>query len=424
MREYSCLLTAVNTVVRCAAMWRARRRFLRVRTAAVMLQAYARKWSQKRRFDALKKAALTIQKNVKMWQAQKSFRTMVHAVLILQYYARKFIAKRKQENSVSASAIVSLPKASPDSMSSSLTSFGYQTASASLHSINSMTQATSPAFNNIASLSDTLANWSLPRYSYRQNVHPSTRRLLETEESGIETDTESLSGDREHADFEDQARVRKRRAKLQLLLPSISFNAEEALLSSDTQDERNAKQNAEHYIKNSPERWNNDPNSPRLSLDQLDASLRRCGYRYCSMDSVPTNITVRRKKRKSSSYSVDNPNMVRINSSHQMKSVLEMFATKPEIEFMYSSNRGDFFFREGIVSRRRIPTVCITGRILFIYFVGPNTYYVAKLSVVSSQFHHAHVSFHHHSHLYYQLVHHHQSLLSFNYVSYHYITHL
>lgn len=367
MRAYNKLRTAVNTVLQCASAWRTRRRYLRVRAAVIVLQSFVRMWRHKKRYNILQKATLAIQANTRMYLARKSFRETVHSTVIIQKYIRRFLAIKEVFKRRNAAAIC---YRSPEdiSMTSSITSFGYQTGSASLYSIDSVANALSPASGG-ATLPEMLANFALPRTACSRTQHNmyNGRSIFETEESGIETDTESMSGAREATDNDDQARVRRRRAKLQLIQQRAS---EEAVLSSDTQDDRftesfrqrSKESNADNIhvptlLKRERSVTPNANNANNLSSERVDFSNRAGKPTLPNSNILPSTITVRRKKRKSATFTCDDSNIVKINNSHQMKSVLGMFATKPEIEFMYSSNRRDFFFKEGIVSYRRIPTV-------------------------------------------------------------------
>ncbi|KAF2354635.1 Myosin head motor domain [Trinorchestia longiramus] len=356
VQDYRQLQRAVATVSRCALTWRCRHRFLRWRRAAVQLQS-----------------------SVRMWRARTRYRETRKKVLLLQSLARRFLALRR----VRAMRASRVCKSNSDqSLASSLTSFGYQTASISSYSLESPgtclpsslpnrsgTVSPSSAFDPIL-MSDisTRSHLRSPEAPATAGVYVSQtafiarqcgrRSILETEESGIETDTESLSGQKELADNDEQSRIRKKRAQLHLF--AAPGSAVQEISQVDSRNPCMASQGS--ALDATPANVDGTPSisdaESRHGVSRLKFDSKRKSHFEIETDDPASNVTIRRKKRKSAPSS-NNENVVRITNAQQMKSALLMFSSKPQMQFVLARGKREFFFKDGIVSCRRMPTVAV-----------------------------------------------------------------
>ena len=158
MKQFKMRVVQIRKIQRKVKSWLYARRYRRTLRAVIIMQSCMRAWLQYRKYERMKKAAITIQKYVKGW------------------ICRKKVQKLLNPSNLRASSRTSY----------SSSSVGYYSVTTTLSSLTdiSISDAETLSINEVDPF----------RFSLPPDTEEKRRLLLETEESGLESDTESLSG--------------------------------------------------------------------------------------------------------------------------------------------------------------------------------------------------------------------------------------
>ena len=313
-----------------------REEYIKTKKALCIIQRNVKSWFAKWKFKKRRKACVVIQKNVRCWLCQIHFKRIVKSVVILQKYTRGWIARKTYEILLDESRLKSMTSMT------SLTSLGYfsLTASSSSHGINANRFDRSPSDTHHSNSEMFGMNEEMLRYY----LNPENRsRLTEMEESGIETDTESLSGEASKMGFERRSKVKRRRAKLHRLLRN-RFGRD-----LDDTDENSA----EDLSENSPE-----------FIEKLDENFQ-------SHNSVDGAFTLKRKNSSEGGSSeisnvsgslqneTDSMRVATLLEISEITSVLTETSPNENLQMVLPSHNLSLFFKSGVLSYRRMPTVSV-----------------------------------------------------------------
>lgn len=191
--------------------YRCARRYKLVKVATLVIQKNAKSLIAKKKYQKQKKSCIVIQKHVRGFLTLRKYLQKVKAAITFQKYCRGWIARRRYETLVQQNLTRPFSRQSMVSMNS----LGYYslTTSVSGYSINPSLHDVSPCDAAYGEGAVGLGGDALRAYLSPEH----RKRLLETEESGIETDTESINGDVTNAETKRPRKLR-RRAQLQQLL--------------------------------------------------------------------------------------------------------------------------------------------------------------------------------------------------------------
>ena len=274
----------------------------------------------------------------------KKYQRLHKATVIIQKYFRGSAARRRFEI-VRQQAVVR-PYSSQSYMSTN--SLGYCSLSTSVssygihHSLVDM--------SNLEASFGTLGALSLNGDLFNSYVSPQHhQRLLETEESGIETDTESINGD---SGISKPRRLR-RRAQLQKLLQSrsrvhhtgsddeslidtrdVPLPTVEATDSASCQNQANVKENAQG-------------NSVNVSNISRTLSTRHSSDERTKKDR-PMPCEDQQKMR-----------VATLRSLHEISDILKSTSSSEDLQLVLLKQSISVFFKSGVLSYRRMPLVSI-----------------------------------------------------------------
>lgn len=85
---------------------RERTQFLSMRSAACVMQAWARMKTQQKLYTALRCSAVVTQKFTRMWLCRKAFKKSVNSVILVQSIVRRSLARLHYQNLVFSRAII------------------------------------------------------------------------------------------------------------------------------------------------------------------------------------------------------------------------------------------------------------------------------------------------------------------------------
>ncbi|XP_076061703.1 unconventional myosin-XIX-like isoform X2 [Oratosquilla oratoria] len=266
--------------------WKYRREFLQLKSATLFLQHISKGWLIKRKFTAMKSASLIIQKNTRKWLAQKKFRATKHAILTIQKYIKGMNARKRYES-------LKQKNLRPSSRYSTFSAYssGHYSMSTSVSDFSlGATSVTSPS--DLHSFDMALM--------YGINGPASRQSFLETEESGIETDTESINEDT----GEPKPKVLKKRAQLMKILQQSQWRntrvEEVASEESDVDSSDRGDREVTSDDQSSPERTMLERKYSAMNEGQKLKVTTVCGLKdasgvlkKCSPENLQLNVADR-----------------------------------------------------------------------------------------------------------------------------------
>ncbi|KAG0728912.1 Myosin-17 [Chionoecetes opilio] len=316
------------------------KQFRQLKKASIVFQKNIRTFLARNRYSKMKRASVVIQKHVRKFIVHQKYQRLRKATVIIQKYLRGWTARRKFET------IRQQATARPYSSQSliSMNSLGYYslTASTSSYSIHpSLVDASSSEASlgtiGALTLSGDIVN------SYISPQHH--QRLLETEESGIETDTESINGE----DGVSRPRKLRRRAQLQELLQNRGrvhhVASEESLVDMPDMvtDSVEASPGAPYQ------------NEPCLEHTKVQGSnVNMCnnpkpqGKRHSpdgrTRQDKPSSCVGRQKMR-----------VATLRNLQDISSVLQTCSPSEDLQLVLVEQSLSMFFKSGVLSYRRMP---------------------------------------------------------------------
>ncbi|XP_045111406.1 unconventional myosin-XIX-like [Portunus trituberculatus] len=319
------------------------KQFRKLKEASLVLQKYIRMWLAKDRYRKMKQSCVLIQKNIRRFIVHQKYQRLHKATVIIQKYFRGSTARRRFE--MIRQQAVARPYSSQSYMS--MNSLGYCSLSTSIssygihHSLVDM-NCLEASFGTLGALSingDLFNSYISPQHH---------QRLLETEESGIETDTESINGD----GGVNKPRKLRRRAQLQKLLqnrsrvrhvgseeslvdtPDVALPSVEAADNASCQNQADFKENIQ----------GNSVNVCSIS--------RTLGTRYSSDERTkkdrPVPCEDRQKMR-----------VATLRSVHEVSDILKTTSPSEDLQLVLLKQSISVFFKSGVLSYRRMPLISI-----------------------------------------------------------------
>lgn len=275
-------------------MFLTRKWYKNVRDSVLVLQSAFRFWLTRQRFLKIRKSTVCIQKNVRTYLQRKKYKKILLSVLVIQKYCRRFLTKkhtlqnkRKIDESFCPGSRISLA---------------------------------SSCYGSLYPTSITDFSASEAEIAFYEDGQPIGRNVLETEESGIETDTESLSGQWHRSGRTSRHKnkiVRKGRREFHDV---PDFSVEQSLLR---------KRNATKYS-----------HSFNLKVDNRSISP--------TTRKIPQHSQIRLNVSKFGHNSLNIP-----FSLDKVKVMLKDFSLYKEFEIPISSS-DTLFYRDGIISYRHL----------------------------------------------------------------------
>lgn len=295
-------------------------------------------WVARHRYLKLRSAAVQIQKNMKRYLTRMHYKTLCKAALTIGRYFRGWKARRKYE------AMLQQMVMRPSSRHSvvSMNSFGYYslTASTSVYSLNPSLADMSPCSGTNSDVGFSLSGESLRAYLSPEHH----RRLQETEESGIETDTESINGET----GQESRRVRKlrRRAQLQKLLEERAKTSVHRVASEESLTEVTCKPERQDCIKD--------------SYSNLNAGVMKSLHADRKVENV-NSLDEKVKIMKVPLQPQDSYQRMRVTtmrSIQEVTNILKDYCPSENLQMVLPKQNLSLYFKDGVLSYRRMPVVC------------------------------------------------------------------
>lgn len=332
------------------------REYRKLRTAACLIQKHVKAWVARVKYRKLKWACVFMQKNVRRYVTQKEFLKTCKAAITIQKYARGWSARRKYEAAMHQTIVRPYSRQSIVSMNS----LGYYslTTSTSVYSLNPSLLDVSPgdpAFGDLGAVA--LSGEALKAYLSPEHH----QRLLETEESGIETDTESINGDVSRLGTRRSKRLR-RRSQLQELLRGRArakipcIESEESM--DDEPDQLPAQTTKVEDFSCKSERMA-DHNTTRSNVTKLDHKPRNL-FIPQSPKNVRHSSDDKAGRRNSGCVNiVQKMRVATMRDVHEVSEILKDYSPSESLQMVLPKQNLSLFFKNGVLSYRRMPTVCM-----------------------------------------------------------------
>lgn len=321
-----------------------------------MIQKHVKTWIAKIKYKKLKYACVVIQKNVRRFISLKKYIRFCRATLTIQSYFRGWTARRKYEAMMQQIAMRPYSRQSLVSMSS----LGYYslTASASIYSLN-------PSLHDVSPCDATLGNMGTAGFSgealkaYLSPEHH--QRLLETEESGIETDTESINEDA------DQVRIRRsRKLRRRTQLQELLRGRNPAKIPRIPSDESVVDVPDKPFSQNL--RLENSSCKPDSISKHSTSCEGSCKHNSTVKKVFPCKFSKNFKnssdektgKEKSESYrSSQKIRVATMRNLQEVSGILQGYSPSENLQMVLPKQNLSLFFKDGVLSYRRMPVVCI-----------------------------------------------------------------
>ncbi|XP_068245997.1 unconventional myosin-XIX-like [Palaemon carinicauda] len=328
-------------------------RYKTVRSAILVLQNQGKAWLARQKFIRWRNSCVVIQKNTRKIIAAKRYKSIYHAVVIVQKYCRGWIARKKYR------ALLQQNTSRPYSRQSvvSMNSLGYfsLTTSNSIHSLNPSLHDVSPMGASFCDFGSIGYNEALRGYISPEHQ----QRLLETEESGIETDTESINGDDDKTEKRKSSKSR-RKAKLRRLLEAKGNSSFVQTASEESPDDSIGN----HVSQSSGvESSGCQPDSlSRMKYGGKNnvGNLSRASYTSNVLCGNPDPD----EKVKTAADPIDKSfaPKVRVATMHNLRdlsTLLKDYSPNENLQMVLPKQNLSLFFKDGVLSYRRMPVVGI-----------------------------------------------------------------
>uniref|UniRef100_A0A0P4VVB1 Myosin motor domain-containing protein n=1 Tax=Scylla olivacea TaxID=85551 RepID=A0A0P4VVB1_SCYOL len=319
------------------------KQFRKLKEASLVFQKYTRMWLAKNGYRKMKRSCVLIQKHIRRFIVHQKYQRLRKATVLIQKYFRGSIARRKFD--IVRQQAIARPYSSQSYMS--MNSLGYCSLSTSVssygihHSLVDMS-CLEASFGTLGALSlngDLFNSYISPQHH---------QRLLETEESGIETDTESINGDSGIS----KPRKLRRRAQLQKLLQSRSrvrhTGSDESLVDAPdvalpSVEARDAScQNQADFKENIVQ--GNSVNVCNISRTE---SKKHSSDERTKKDR-PVPCEDRQKMR-----------VATLRSLHEVSDILKTTTPFEDLQLVLLKQSISVFFKSGVLSYRRMPVISI-----------------------------------------------------------------
>ncbi|KAK7065833.1 Unconventional myosin-Va, partial [Halocaridina rubra] len=320
------------------------------RSAVLFLQKHIRTWAIRQNYKKIKNACLLIQRNIRKMIAKKRYIDLCQAAVTIQKYYRGWIARRKYETLLRQN--VARPFSSQSVMS--MNSLGYYslTTSASGYSLTPSLHDMSPSGNFFDMAAFALSSDALK--SYLSPEHH--KRMLETEESGIETDTESINGDANHP---RKRKSRKQRRKhLQQLLKSRVYAGLLRTGSDDSLDEHSSNlvsmssgiESSSCHLDTALDLKNRLQEESYLISTKTSKNVLFPKIEIKSEDELPSN-----KFDLNECGAVPKLRVTTMRSLDEWSGLLKDYSPLENLQMVLPKQNLSLFFKDGVLSYRRMP---------------------------------------------------------------------
>lgn len=294
-----------------------------MKCACVVIQKYARRFIKYQKYQRLCTATTLIQSHFRGWTARKNFEIIRQQAGVRPYSSQSCI---------------------------SINSLGYSslTTSVSSYSFHPSLLDVSPSEIRFGNL---VGAMSLSRDILNSYVSPQhQQRLLETEESGIETDTESINGD----SGASRPRKLRKRAQLQNLLQTrrraYHTASEESLVDSpNVATNISSVEIRENVI--SPIKTDS------VELKRHGECVKECNISNSSKCERHCSYYITRKGKPLSSNAQQKIRIATLKSLQEITGVLKECSPSEDLQLVLQKQSLSLFFRSGVLSYRRMPLV-------------------------------------------------------------------
>ncbi|XP_064110470.1 unconventional myosin-XIX-like [Macrobrachium nipponense] len=327
VKKYNTILSAIVVLQNQGKAWLARQRFVKLKSSCVVIQKNTRKMIAAKRYKRICCAAIIIQKYFRGWKARKRYRMLVQQNTVRPYSRQSVV---------------------------SMNSLGYfsLTASNSVYSLNPSLHDVSPMGASFCDLGPVGYNEALRGYLSPEHQ----QRLLETEESGIETDTESINGD-DNKTVKRKSNKLRRKAKLRRLLEAKGNSSFAQTASDDSLDD-----SVGNHISQS-----SGVESSGCQPDSL-SRVKHGGIERLDILSRASNATnvpfSNRDPDDRVGSAVDNGLVPKVrvatmHNVHDVSTLLKDYTPNENLHMVLPKQNLSLFFKDGVLSYRRMPVVGI-----------------------------------------------------------------
>ncbi|XP_042868813.1 unconventional myosin-XIX-like [Penaeus japonicus] len=347
-------IQAATCLQKCWRSYKCARRYKLMRLATLVIQKNAKSLIAKQKYQKLKKSCIVIQKHVRGFLTLRKYLQKLKATITLQKYCRGWTARRRYE------ALVQQNLTRPFSRQSvvSMHSLGYYslTTSVSGYSINPSLHDVSPCDAAFGEGAVGLGGEALRAYLSPEH----RKRLLETEESGIETDTESINGDVANAETKRPRKLR-RRAQLQQLLGERRKSKIPRTASDESLDDVSGS----HVSPSSGvECSGSHPNGIINSNNQSKSPEKDDLSTHTPSSPLASNIKNYEEEEMTaedpqSQESTQRLRVATMRSFEDVNGLLKDYSPCENLQMVLPKQNLSLFFKDGVLSYRRMPMVKI-----------------------------------------------------------------
>lgn len=286
------------------------------------------------RYKKIKCSCVVIQKHVRGFLKYQKYQRLYKATVIIQSYFRGWTARRNFEILRQQGGV--RPYSSQSCMSMNSLGYSSLTTSVSSYSFHPSLLDVSPSeirFGHLGAMSlsvDILNSYVSPQHQ---------QRLLETEESGIETDTESINGD---SGERSRPRKRRRRAHLQNLMQARArvhhMASDESVVDSRDKAPTSSGADSDHLKRHGD------------SVKVCQTLNTGTSKRHCTDD-------VTRKGKPLPSDAQQKMRVATLKSIQEITGVLKTCTPSEDLQIVLLKQSLSLFFKSGVLSYRRMPVV-------------------------------------------------------------------
>ncbi|XP_053646325.2 unconventional myosin-XIX isoform X2 [Cherax quadricarinatus] len=348
---------AATCLQKCWRKYSCQKKYKRCKAASCLIQKNVKSWLTRLKYKKIKYSCLLIQRNVRRVITRKKYLRLYKATLTIQRYFRGWATRRKYEAAMQP--MVMRPVSRQSVMSMNSLDYYSLTTSVSIHSLNPSLLDTSPCEGVIG---DTGA-FSLTGEALKAYLSPEHhQRLLETEESGIETDTESINGDASHVGYRRSRKLRRRSQLNELMEERSKAKMHHTASDESLADIMSKPVSSSPKLKNSNCKSHNvakmtitspkDSEKPTNAAKKAFSGTLSKNIKHLSDEKV-------KEAKPLLQTSVQRMRVATMRTFQEISGILKDYSPPESLQMVLSKQNTSLFFRDGVLSYRRMPVIAI-----------------------------------------------------------------
>nr|XP_045620759.1 unconventional myosin-XIX-like [Procambarus clarkii] len=347
---------AATCLQKCWRKYRCLRKYQKYKAACCLIQKNVKSWLIRQKYQKLKYSCLLIQKNLRRFIIHQKYLRLRNATLTIQRYFRGWAARRKYEAIMHQAAM--RPYSRQSVMSANSLDYYSLTTSISIHSLNPSLLDVSPCDG----ASGDIATFALSGEALKAYLSPEHhQRLLETEESGIETDTESINGEANRVGHRRSRKLRRRSQLNGLMEQRRNAKMQHTASDESLVDISSKSIGASPKLENSRCELDSGPKiSTCLRTSETPKNTPRKGILCTSSKNINNSSNPRVKIAKSPPLTdIQKMRVATMRSLPEFSGILRDYCPSESLQMVLPKQNLSLFFKDGVLSYRRMPMVGI-----------------------------------------------------------------